>query len=163
MRIKSKKKLALLVGMALTVGTSMAVSPMEAYAFTSVGYSEFKNGSDAHVQGIYTVTKYDGSKATYVEADQAVAAALESLAKDTEDSAINFGLWKGMNGSVATEKITAFKKALNGKDMTINAGKKIGFTQSDGAQVVLSAGKLRAAVSISVQRETLRLKVIWIL
>ena len=40
MRVKSKKKLALLVGMALTVGTSMAVSPMEAYAFTSVGYSE---------------------------------------------------------------------------------------------------------------------------
>lgn len=152
MRIKSKKKLALLVGMALTVGTSMAVSPMEAYAFTSVGYSEFKNGSDAHVQGIYTVTKYDGSKATYVEADQAVAAALESLAKDTEDSAINFGLWKGMNGSVATEKITAFKKALNGKDMTINAGKKIGFTQSDGAQVVLSAGKAESgSVNISTE------------
>lgn len=62
MRIKSKKKLALLVSMALTVGTSMAVSPMEAYAFTSVGYSEFKNGLDAHVEGIYTVTKYDGTK-----------------------------------------------------------------------------------------------------
>ena len=59
MRIKSKKKLALLVSMALTVGTSMAVSPMEAYAFTSVGYSEFMNGPENNPkpQGIYTVTK----------------------------------------------------------------------------------------------------------
>lgn len=154
MRVKSKKKLALLVSMALTVGTSMAVSPMEAYAFTSVGYSEFKNGSDEHTGGIYTVTKYDGSKAIFVKADEAVAAALESLAKDTEDSAINFGLWKGMNGSVATEKITAFKKALAGKDMTINAGKKIGFTQLDGAQVVLSAGKAESGtVNISADGE----------
>lgn len=154
MRVKSKKKLALLVSMALTVGTSMAVSPMEAYAFTSVGYSEFKNGSDEHTEGIYTVTKYDGSKAIFVKADEAVAAALESLAKDTEDSAINFGLWKGMNGSVATEKITAFKKALAGKDMTINAGKKIGFTQLDGAQVVLSAGKAESGtVNISADGE----------
>ena len=143
MRIKSKKKLALLVGMALTVGTSMAVSPMEAYAFTSVGYSEFKNGADEHVQGMYTVTKYDGTKEIYGtdKVDEAVKAALESLAKDTEDSAINFGLWKDMNGSVATEKITNFKKALAKEDMTINAGKKIGFTQSGGAQVVLSAGE----------------------
>lgn len=95
MRVKSKKKLALLVSMALTVGTSMAVSPMEAYAFTSVGYSEFMNGSgeSQHLQGIYTVTKYDGSKETFVDADKAVAAALESLAQDTENSAINFGLW----------------------------------------------------------------------
>lgn len=128
MRIKSKKKLALLVGMALTVGTSMAVSPMEAYAFTSVGYSEFMNGSgeSQKLQGIYTVTKYDGSKATFVDADKAVAAALESLAKDTENSAINFGLWKGKD---ATSKITEFKEALAKNDMTINAGKGISFTQ----------------------------------
>ena len=131
MRIKSKKKLALLVSMALTVGTSMAVSPMEAYAFTSVGYSEFMNGSEGGLkpQGIYTVTKYDGSKATYVEADQAVAAALESLAKDTENSAINFGLWKDIDKNVATDKIKAFQTALASKDMTINAGKGISFTQ----------------------------------
>lgn len=141
MRIKSKKKLALLVSMALTVGTSMAVSPMEAYAFTSVGYSEFKNGSDAHVEKIYTVTKYDGSKAIFVDADEAVAAALDSLAKDTENSAINFGLWKDINKSEATDKIADFKAALAKKDMTINAGKGISFVQSDGAQVVLSAGE----------------------
>ena len=152
MRIKSKKKLALLVSMALTVGTSMAVSPMEAYAFTSVGYSEFKNGSDAHVEGIYTVTKYDGSKATFGDADKAVAAALESLAKDTEDSAINFELWKDISNNVATDKITAFKTALASKDMTINAGKKIGFVQSNGDQVVLSAGKAESgSVNISAE------------
>ena len=143
MRVKSKKKLALLVSMALTVGTSMAVSPMEAYAFTSVGYSEFMNGPDGNQkeQGIYTVTKYDGSKATYVEAEQAVAAALESLAQDTENSAINFGLWKDISNNVATEKITAFKTALASKDMTINAGKGISFAQSNGDQVVLFAGE----------------------
>lgn len=143
MRIKSKKKLALLVSMALTVGTSMAVSPMEAYAFTSVGYSEFKNGSDARVEGIYTVTKYDGTKEIY-------AAALESLAQDTENSAINFELWKGESGSVATDKIAAFKNALASKDMTINAGKGISFVQPDGAQVVLSAGEAESgSVNIS--------------
>ena len=149
MRIKSKKKLALLVSMALTVGTSMAVSPMEAYAFTSVGYSEFMNGSgeSQKLQGIYTVTKYDGSKATFVDADKAVAAALESLAKDTENSAINFGLWKGKD---ATSKITEFKEALAKNDMTINAGKGISFTQSDGDQVVLFAGEAeRGSVNIS--------------
>ena len=143
MRIKSKKKLALLVSMALTVGTSMAVSPMEAYAFTSVGYSEFKNGPEDNqtVQGIYTVTKYDGSKATFVEADKAVAAALESLAKDTENSAINFALWKDINNDVATDKIKDFQGALASKDMTINAGKGISFAQSNGDQVVLFAGE----------------------
>lgn len=149
MRVKSKKKLALLVSMALTVGTSMAVSPMEAYAFTSVGYSEFMNGSgeSQKLQGIYTVTKYDGSKATFVDADKAVAAALESLAKDTENSAINFGLWKGKD---ATSKITEFKEALAKNDMTINAGKGISFTQSDGDQVVLFAGEAeRGSVNIS--------------
>lgn len=152
MRIKSKKKLALLVSMALTVGTSMAVSPMEAYAFTSVGYSEFMNGSEGGLkpQGIYTVTKYDGSKATYVEADQAVAAALESLAKDTENSAINFGLWKDIYKNVATDKIKAFQTALASKDMTINAGKGISFTQSGGDQVVLFAGEAESgSVNIS--------------
>ena len=152
MRIKSKKKLALLVSMALTVGTSMAVSPMEAYAFTSVGYSEFKNGSDAHVEGIYTVTKYDGTKEIYAadKVDEAVTAALESLAQDTENSAINFELWKGESGSVATGKIAAFKNALASKDMTINAGKGISFVQPDGAQVVLSAGEAESgSVNIS--------------
>lgn len=151
MRIKSKKKLALLVGMALTVGTSMAVSPMEAYAFTSVGYSEFMNGSgeSQHLQGIYTVTKYDGSKETFVDADKAVAAALESLAQDTENSAINFGLWKG---SEAADKITAFKTELAKRDMTINAGKGISFVQSDGEQIVLSAGKAESgSVNISAE------------
>ena len=149
MRIKSKKKLALLVGMALTVGTSMAVSPMEAYAFTSVGYSEFMNGPEGNQkpQGIYTVTKYDGSKATYVEAEQAVAAALESLAKDTENSAINFGLWKG---NEATSKIAEFKEALAKNDMIINAGKGISFAQSNGDQVVLFAGEAEnGSVNIS--------------
>ena len=152
MRIKSKKKLALLVSMALTVGTSMAVSPMEAYAFTSVGYSEFKNGPEDNqtVQGIYTVTKYDGSKATFVEADKAVAAALESLAKDTENSAINFALWKDINNDVATDKIKDFQEALASKDMTINAGKGISFAQSNGDQVVLFAGEAESgSVNIS--------------
>lgn len=147
MRIKSKKKLALLVSMALTVGTSMAVSPMEAYAFTSVGYSEFMNGPEnkSNKQGIYTVTKYDGSKATFVDADKAVAAALESLAKDTENSAINFALWKDINNDVATDKIKAFQTALASKDMTINAGKGISFTQSGGDQVVLFAGEAESS------------------
>lgn len=152
MRIKSKKKLALLVSMALTVGTSMAVSPMEAYAFTSVGYSEFMNDPEGNqtVQGIYTVTKYDGSKATFVEADKAVAAALESLAKDTENSAINFALWKDINNDVATDKIRAFQTALGNEDITINAGKGISFAQSNGDQVVLFAGEAEnGSVNIS--------------
>lgn len=156
MRVKSKKKLALLVSMALTVGTSMAVSPMEAYAFTSVGYSEFMNGPEGHQtkQGIYTVTKYDGSKETFLDADKAVAAALESLAQDTDNSAINFGLWKDISQNVATGEITAFKTALASKDMTINAGTGISFVQSDGEQVVLSAGKAESgSVNISADGE----------
>ena len=142
MRIKSKKKLALLVSMALTVGTSMAVSPMEAYAFTSVGYSEFMNGPEDNqwVQGIYTVTKHDGSKETFVDADKAVAAALESLAKDTENSAIDFGKWVDINQKVASAKIADFQKALSSQEVTIKQSQAVSFTQADGSQVVLNAG-----------------------
>ena len=142
MRIKSKKKLALLVGMALTVGTSMAVSPMEAYAFTSVGYSEFMNGPEDNqwVQGIYTVTKNDGSKETFVDADKAVAAALESLAKETSGSAIDFGKWVYINQDVASAKIADFQKALSSQEVTIKKNQAVSFTQADGSQVVLNAG-----------------------
>lgn len=38
MRIKSKKKLALLVSMALTVGSTLAVNPMDVYAATKVAW-----------------------------------------------------------------------------------------------------------------------------
>lgn len=142
MRIKSKKKLALLVSMALTVGTSMAVSPMEAYAFTSVGYSEFMNGPEDNqwVQGIYTVTKNDGSKETFVDADKAVAAALESLAKETSGSAIDFGKWVDINQEVAYAKIADFQKALSSQEVTIVKNQAVSFTQADGSQVVLNAG-----------------------
>lgn len=142
MRIKSKKKLALLVSMALTVGTSMAVSPMEAYAFTSVGYSEFMNGPEDNqwVQGIYTVTKNDGSKETFVDADKAVAAALESLAKETSGSAIDFGKWVDINQEVASAKISDFQKALSSQEVTIVKNQAVSFTQADGSQVVLNAG-----------------------
>lgn len=142
MRIKSKKKLALLVSMALTVGTSMAVSPMEAYAFTSVGYSEFMNGPEGNqwVQGIYTVTKKDGSKETFVDADKAVAAALESLANETSGSAIDFGKWVDINQNVASAKIADFQKALSSQEVTIKQSQAVSFTQADGSQVVLNAG-----------------------
>lgn len=142
MQIKSKKKLALLVSMALTVGTSMAVSPMEAYAFTSVGYSEFMNGPEDNqwVQGIYTVTKNDGSKETFVDADKAVAAALESLAKETSGSAIDFGKWVDINQEVASAKIADFQKALSSQEVTIVKNQAVSFTQADGSQVVLNAG-----------------------
>lgn len=142
MRVKSKKKLALLVSMALTVGTSMAVSPMEAYAFTSVGYSEFMNGPEDNqwVQGIYTVTKNDGSKETFVDADKAVAAALESLAKETSGSAIDFGKWVDINQEVASDKIADFQKALSSQEVTIVKNQAVSFTQADGSQVVLNAG-----------------------
>lgn len=142
MRVKSKKKLALLVSMALTVGTSMAVSPMEAYAFTSVGYSEFMNGPEDNqwVQGIYTVTKNDGSKETFVDADKAVAAALESLSKETSGSAIDFGKWVDINQEVASAKIADFQKALSSQEVTIVKNQAVSFTQADGSQVVLNAG-----------------------
>lgn len=142
MRVKSKKKLALLVSMALTVGTSMAVSPMEAYAFTSVGYSEFMNGPEDNqwVQGIYTVTKNDGSKETFVDADKAVAAALESLSKETSGSAIDFGKWVDINQEVASAKIADFQKALSSQEVTIVKNQAVSFTQADGTQVVLNAG-----------------------
>lgn len=142
MRGRSKKKLALLVGMALTVGTSMAVSPMEAYAFTSVGYSEFMNGPEDNqwVQGIYTVTKNNGSKETFVDADKAVAAALESLSKETSGSAIDFGKWVDINQEVASAKIADFQKALSSQEVTIVKNQAVSFTQADGSQVVLNAG-----------------------
>lgn len=100
-----------MIGMALSAGICFSMNPMEAYAFTSVGYSEFKNGpEDAQVtQGIYTVTKNDGTKETFTDADKAVEAALESLKGEKEASAIDFGKWKNIDSGTATAKITELK------------------------------------------------------
>ena len=143
MRMDQKhKKLSLMIGVALSAGICFSMNPMEAYAFTSVGYSEFKNGSeDSQVtQGIYTVTKHDGTKETFTDADKAVEAALESLKGETEASAIDFGQWKDINNATANDKIAAFQQALAAKDVVVAKGQTLGLTQADGSAVALTAG-----------------------
>ena len=139
---KKNKKLSLMIGVALSAGICFSMNPMEAYAFTSVGYSEFKNGpEDAQfTQGIYTVTKNDGTKETFTDADKAVEAALESLKGETSASAIDFGKWKDIDNATAIDKITAFQQALAAKDVVVAKGQSLGLTQADGSSVALTAG-----------------------
>ena len=85
MRIKSKKKLALLVSMALTVGSTLAVNPMDAYAATSVTWDATENQ--------YKVTVGDSTelKSTAKEAVTAVIAGLaNNSAEDNKNLTINF-------------------------------------------------------------------------
>lgn len=139
---KKNQKLSLMIGVALSAGICFSMNPMEAYAFTSVGYSEFKNGPEdaQYVQGIYTVTKNDGTKETFIDVDKAVEAALESLKGEKEASAIDFGKWKDIDDGTATAKITEFKKALAAKDVVLAKGQALGLTQADGSSVALTAG-----------------------
>lgn len=128
MRVKSKKKLALLVSMALTVGSTLAVNPMDVYAATVTW--------DA-AQSKYTVT-VNGVDAAEDTAAGAVDAVIKGIATgDDKDITIDFAnpAW-----SENQEKANDLVGALGDQPVTLQGGANVDLTYVDGGKYVFTNG-----------------------
>lgn len=125
MRVKSKKKLALLVGMALTVGSTLAVNPMDVYAATSVTWDADNNQ--------YKVT-VGANEETTPDAAEAITKIIAGLNKETDkDITIDLSdtsTWKKNSGSIKAAKNLA--KALRDQNVTLKDGAKVNLTFANG-------------------------------
>ncbi len=134
MRVKSKKKLALLVGMALTVGSTLAVNPMDVYAATVTWDAE---GS------AYKVLV--GEKTSrFTEAGQAVDAVIAGLKIDKELT-IDFteSAW-----SSDFKKAEALVTALQTKEVALQGGAKVDLTYADGGRYVFTNGENESKLTV---------------
>ena len=125
MRIKSKKKLALLVSMALTVGSTLAVNPMDVYAETSVAWDA---GS-----GKYNVTV--GETVTPVDsASEAIEKIIAGLKTDADKNiTVNLSdesTWQKDDASKEAAKNLA--TALRDKPITLKNGASVNLTFANG-------------------------------
>lgn len=127
MRIKSKKKLALLVGMALTVGSTLAVNPMDVYAASVTWDAENSQ---------YKVTVDSTDTYTGADASEAVNAVIAGLKTDKELT-IDFteSAW-----SSDFTKAEALVTALQTKAVTLQAGTKVDLTYADGGEYAFTNG-----------------------
>lgn len=125
MRVKSKKKLALLVSMALTVGSTLAVNPMDAYADTGVTWDADSNQ--------YKVT-VGANEESFTKASDAIAKIIEGLGTaDDKDITIDLSdasTWqKDQTSQEAAQKLAA---ALRDQPVTLKNGADVKLTFSNG-------------------------------
>ena len=124
MRVKSKKKLALLVGMALTVGSTLAVNPMDVYAATSVAWDAGSNQ--------YKVTVGTNEETT-ADAAEAITKIIAGLGTDA-DKNITIDLsdttWQKDGDSQKAAKDLA--DALRDKEITLKSGADVKLTFFNG-------------------------------
>lgn len=125
MRVKSKKKLALLVSMALTVGSTLAVNPMDVYAATSVAWENNQ----------YKVTVGDdGSPELVDDASAAINKIIDGLKTDDgKDITIDLSdtsTWKKDADSIKAARELA--AALRDKDITLKNGAQVNLTFANG-------------------------------
>lgn len=127
MRIKSKKKLALLVSMALTVGSTLAVNPMDVYAATGVTWDATSS------QYKVTVGETSEFKGT---AEEAVTAVITGL-KNDKDLTIDFtdSAW-----TTNQEKVNDLVTALGDKAVTLQGGAIVDLTYADGGKYAFTNG-----------------------
>ena len=125
MRVKSKKKLALLVGMALTVGSTLAVNPMDVYAATSVTWDVDNN------QYKVTVGANEETTADAVEAITKIIAGLNTETdKDITIDLSDTSTWQKDSGSIkAAQDLAA---ALRDQPITLKSGADVKLTFSNG-------------------------------
>lgn len=125
MRVKSKKKLALLVGMALTVGSTLAVNPMDVYAATSVTWDADNNQ--------YKVT-VGANEETTADAAKAITKIIAGLNTETDkDITIDLSdtsTWQKDSGSIKAAQDLA--KALRDRNVTLKDGAKVNLTFANG-------------------------------
>lgn len=125
MQIKSKKKLALLVGMALTVGSTLAVNPMDVYAATSVAWDAGSNQ--------YKVTTDAGSESTTNDANEAIAKIIEGLGTaDDKDITVDLSAAAWQKDEASKEAAKNLAAALRDKPVTLKDGAKVNLTFSNG-------------------------------
>lgn len=124
MRIKSKKKLALLVSMALTVGSTLAVNPMDVYAATSVTWDADNNK--------YKVTT-SVSEESVDDAAQAITKIIAGLGTEADkDITIDLSdtTWQKDGDSQKAAKDLA--AALRDKEITLKSGADVQLPFSNG-------------------------------
>ena len=125
MRIKSKKKLALLVGMALTVGSTLAVNPMDVYAATSVAWDADNNQ--------YKVTTDAGSESITNDANEAIAKIIEGLGTEADkDIAINLSDTTWQKDAASKKAATNLAAALRDKPITLKSKADVKLTFANG-------------------------------
>ncbi len=127
MRIKSKKKLALLVSMALTVGSTLAVNPMDVYAASVTWDAENSK---------YNVLVGEDTN-SFTEAGEAVDAVIAGLKNDDKDLTIDFteSAW-----SSDFKKAEDLVTALQTKAVTLQSGAKVDLTYADGGKYAFANG-----------------------
>lgn len=136
MRIKSKKKLALLVSMALTVGSTLAVNPMDVYA-ASVTWDAVNNK--------YSVT-VNGNSENKDTADDAVSAVIKGITSgDDKDFIIDFteSAW-----SDKTDEAKALVTALGDQAVTLQGGAKVDLTYADGGRYAFTNGADKSTLTL---------------
>lgn len=126
MRIKSKKKLALLVGMALTVGSAWTVNPMDVYAATSVTWDADSSQ--------YKVTVGENNTYSGTDASEAITKIIAGLNTETDkDITIDLSdtsTWQKDSGSIKAAQGLA--KALRDQNVTLKDGAKVNLTFANG-------------------------------
>lgn len=127
MRVKSKKKLALLVSMALTVGSTLAVNPMDVYAASITWDAENSK---------YNVLVGEDTN-SFTEAGDAVDAVIAGLKNDDKDLTIDFteSAW-----SSDFKKAEDLVTALQTKAVTLQSGAKVDLTYADGGKYAFANG-----------------------
>ena len=140
MRVKSKKKLALLVGMALTVGSTLAVNPMDVYA-ASVTWDADSNQ--------YKVTTDDGDVSTK-DAAEAITKIIAGLKTDA-DKNITINLSDTSTWQKDTESKEAAKNlaaALRDQNVTLQGGANVELTFSNGDAYTFVNGEGDSTVNL---------------
>lgn len=142
MRVKSKKKLALLVGMALTVGSTLAVNPMDVYAATSVTWDADNNK--------YKVTTSVGEESVD-DAAQAITKIIAGLGTDA-DKNITIDLsdtstWQKDEASQNAAK--ALATALRDQEITLKSGADVKLTFSNGDAYTFVNGEGDSKVTLT--------------
>lgn len=126
MRVKNKKKLALLVGMALTVGSTLAVNPIDVYAATSVTWDATNSK--------YKVTVDSDGTESFENASDAITKIIAGLNTDA-DKNITIDLsdastWQKDEASQNAAKALAV--ALRDQEITLKSGADVKLTFSNG-------------------------------
>lgn len=141
MRVKSKKKLALLVSMALTVGSTLAVNPMDVYAATSVAWDAGSNQ--------YKVTVGTNEETT-ADAAEAITKIIAGLGTDA-DKNITIDLsdttWQKDADSIKAAQDLA--KALRDQEVTLKDGAEVNLTFANGDAYTFVNGDKDSQVTLT--------------
>lgn len=150
MRGRSKKKLALLVSMALTVGSTLAVNPMDVYAETSVTWDA--ESSKYNVAVGDTVTPVEQAS----EAIEKIIAGLKTDADKDITIDLSSNTWQKDDASKeAAKKLAA---ALRDQPVTLKSGADVKLTFFNGDAYTFVNGDEDSEVTLTKTDSILKVK-----